>query len=327
MLQNDSWFTEEELHSVEPPPFLVDGVLPMRSINMLFGEYNIGKTFIVMDMAAHIAVGKPWEGKPTEMGDVLYIASEGDPGNLGVRMQAWREHHGIEFPVPMLFYADVVSLQKEAQNLIDGAVARGLRPRLVVVDTLAMALDDNENDNQVMNDLIKALRQCQTYMVDGEEFELAWLLVHHTGWEKGRPRGGSAMPGGLDYIMGVEGVTENTVRLFHHKAKNSAKFMDMHFEQVEVADSIVYRRLSDEEAKIEKAVGKDTNRAEIQRMFDDWIDSEWILAGGKFSMADFRNAMKLEASDKSNVKNIFTAYEKAGRIAPVGNHKFVRNLE
>ena len=318
MLQQDSWFTEEELHSVEPPPFLIDGVIPMRSINMLFGEYNIGKTFLIMDMAAHVAIGKPWEGKPTEMGDILYIASEGDPGNLGVRMKAWREHNGVDFPVPMIFYADVVSLRSEAQNLIDEAVARGLRPRLVVVDTLAMALDDNENDNQVMNDLIKALRSCQTYEVDGEEFELAWLLVHHTGWEKGRPRGGSAMPGGLDYIMGVEGVTENTVKLFHHKAKNSAKFAPMHFEQVEVGDSIVYKRMSDEEAKVVNAGGKDTNRAAMQADFEQWTYIDGAMEGHLFSQADFRRAFEYTDKDKSNVSNMFKAYESTGLIEKVG---------
>lgn len=321
-LSSDSWFTEDELHSVEPPPFLIDGVLPMRSVNMLFGEYNIGKTFIVMDMAAHVSIGKPWQGKPTEEGDVLYIASEGDPGNLGVRMEAWRKEHGVEFPVPMLFYADVVSLRAEAENLITEAVARGLRPRLVVVDTLAMALDDNENDNQVMNDLIKALRKMQTYEVDGEEFELAWLLVHHTGWEKGRPRGGSAMPGGLDYIMGVEGVTEETVRLFHHKAKNSAKFMPMHFEQVEVADSIVYKRMSDEEAKVVNAGKKNTNRAQMQADFEGWTYIDGAMEGHPFSQADFRRAFGYEDNDKSNVSNMFKAYVSTGLIEEAGHQKW-----
>ena len=219
-LSEDFWFFEEELHSVEPPPWLVEDMLPLRSVNMLFGESNIGKTFVALDMAAHIAIGKPWLGHDVEESDVLYIASEGDPGNLGLRMQAWRDFHEIEFPVPLLFYTDVVSLQKDARDLIDGAVARGLRPRLVIVDTLSMALDDNENDNQVMNDLIKSLRSVQTYIdTDGNEQELAWLLVHHVGWgDNGRPRGGSSMPAGLDFVMGIKPLTEKTVELFSYKS-------------------------------------------------------------------------------------------------------------
>jgi len=307
-VNDSSWFTEAELHDVEPPPFLIDGVIPLRSVNMFFGEFNIGKTFIAMDMAAHVSIGKPWIGKDTMEGDVLYIASEGDPGNMGVRMEAWRESQQIEFPVPMLFYTDVVSLIKDAEELIAGSVARGLRPRLVVVDTLAMALDDNENDNQVMNDLIKKLRSLQEYEVDGEVFEIAWLLVHHTGWEKGRPRGGSSMPAGLDYILGLEGLTENTVKLFHYKAKNSAKFNPMVFETVEYADSVVYAYVPEERAaKLRKSTG-DSTAAGAHREFEEWLDN-WPddVPFSRSTYSDALKKMKYKV-DKKAVSAAFSTF-------------------
>ena len=272
-LEESSWFTEDELHTVEPPPWLIEGMLPLRSICMLFGESNVGKTFLALDLAAHISIGKPWLGRGTEEGDVLYIASEGDPGNLGLRMEAWREHTQTDYPVPMLFYTNIVNLVTDAKDLVEEAVSRGLRPRLVVVDTLAMALADNENDNQVMNDMVKALRQLQTYEVDGEEFEMTWLLVHHTGWEKGRPRGGSGMPAGLDSILALEQLTETTCKLHHYKSKNAAKFLPIGFAEEEVAESMVLVPMSVDDLKKTQKQARDTKAGQASALFAGWLDS------------------------------------------------------
>lgn len=314
-VQKDAFFTEEQLHKVEPPAFLVEGILPMRSVNMCFGEFNIGKTFIVMDMAAHVSIGKPWLGRETQDGDVLYIASEGDPGNLGVRMDAWRKHHDIEFPLPVLYYADIVNLLDDAPVLIQQAVDMGYRPKLVVVDTLSMALVGNENDNSVMNELIKVLRRNQTYVVDGEEHELAWLLVHHTGWEKGRPRGGSSMPGGLDFVFGIEqGPTENTVKMFSFKAKNAAKFLPLWFHQKEIGNSIVYEQMPHAVAKIAEAAGRGSSQSEMQKQLEGWQYYEGHMAGYDFSQSMFRKAFGYTDKDKSGVSAVFKRYLDAGEI-------------
>ena len=323
-LDSSAWFTERELHDVEPPPFLVEGVLPMRSVNMLFGEFNIGKTFIALDMAGHISIGKWWLGRPTEQADVLYIASEGDPGNMGVRMDGWRKFHSVTMDMPMLFYADIVDLKNQAKALVDEAIERGLRPRLIVVDTLSMALTDNENDNQVMNDLIKSLRGIQTYTVDDVEYEISWLIIHHTGWEKGRPRGGSSMPAGLDYVFGLEAETEQTVKLFHYKAKNSAKFAPIHFKQVEVGETIVYEKMDSEEAKKMSRRAKDTDRAGIEDIFEKWL--ELVVADedtfGQKEFCEYAAAglKKDPATLKSNVSNMFKDYVEDGTIEQVNRY-------
>ncbi len=319
-LDQSSFFFEDALHDIEPPPFLIDGVLPMRSVNMLFGDFNLGKTFIAIDMAAAVSIGKHWQGHATEEGDVLYIASEGDPGNLGLRTQAWREYNTCDFPLPILFYADVVDLMSTASDLVTQAVDRGLRPRLIIIDTLGMALDESENDNKVMNDLIKKLRDNQTYEVDGEEFDISWLLVHHVGWgDNGRPRGGSSMPGGLDYVMGLKSATpDNTVvELFHYKAKNSAKFMDKTFKQLEVADSLVYEHVNHEDAKLLKQNARGTDTSDIGLTFLTWLD-DWPDEV-PFTQAVFRKARGLEANKKSTVSNIFKNHEDAGTIYKDGN--------
>ncbi len=272
-LNNDTWWFEHELADIKPPPFLIDGVLPSRSVNMLFGEFNLGKTFLAIDWAASVASGRPWVGKQVEQGDVLYIASEGDPGNLGTRTAAWREHFHDE-RLPILFYTDVVDLVRDVHDLVEGAVARGIKPRLVIIDTLSMAMIDPENDNTAMNALIKSLRAMQVQVdADGEEFDIAWLLVHHTGWgDDKRPRGASAAVGGVDYIIGmIPGPVDGTVKVFNYKAKNSAKFNEMMFQQVPVGESLVYQYIHVEDAKKLERENSDAAGAIMERTFLSWL--------------------------------------------------------
>lgn len=322
MLNADTWYWEQELHDVEPPPFLIDGVIPARSVNMLFGEFNLGKTFLALDWAASIATGKPWVGRETVQGDVLYVASEGDPGNLGLRTEAWRATH-LDEPLRILFYTDTVDLLASVDELLSTAVAHGVRPRMVIIDTLAMAMVEGENDNDKMNALIRALRKHQEYAdpETGDILDIAWVLVHHVGWtDKNRPRGGSGMPGGLDYVVGLKEGPSETIEVFHYKAKNSAKFLPMLFKQVEVEDSLVYEYVPVEEAKRMKVMDKDTGRADIEAHFDDWLQV-WP-DGAEFNQATFRKARDIPDDHKSTVSRVFADATERGDIEQLSARKW-----
>ncbi len=325
-LNDDTWFMEDDLHDIEPPPFLIDGVIPSRSVNMLFGEFNLGKTFLAIDWAACVATGRNWIGRETLQGDVLYVASEGDPGNLGTRTAAWRETY-TDAPLSILFYTDIVDLVNNADQLLQEAVARGLRPRLVIIDTLAMAMAEGENDNDMMNGLIRKLRSLQEYEVEGELHEVAWLLVHHVGWsDKGRPRGGSGMPAGLDYVIGIKDGPSDTIEVFHYKAKNSAKFLPMLFEQVMVGESLVLRYVAADKARLLKASDKDSDGAELLLHFHKWLEIQ--PTERLFGQQEFREQMGLEADQhKSTVSNIFRVAVEDGSLEQVSPRKWRRNEE
>jgi hypothetical protein len=192
---------------------------------MLFGEFNLGKTFLALDWAACVSQGLPWAGLETKKRDVLFIASEGDPGGLGKRLMAWHKRWGHEnLDIRVLVLPAVINVTTDITAVLDSAKDRGLRPGFVVIDTLAMAMSDEENSNTGMNGVIKALRKEQVYEMDGQEYEITFLLVHHTGWEGDRPRGGSAMPGGLDYVIGMkEDSVKEVLDVWMYKAKRSNK--------------------------------------------------------------------------------------------------------
>lgn len=311
-LNDDTWFMEDELHDIEPPPFLIEDTLPVRSVNMLFGEFNLGKTFLAIDWAASVATGRSWVGKQVEQGEVLYVASEGDPGNLGTRTASWREHFE-DIPLPILFYTDIVDLETSAGELLQEAVARGLRPRLIIIDTLAMAMDEGENDNDKMNALVRKLRRQQEYAdpETGEMIEVAWLLVHHVGWsDKGRPRGGSGMPAGLDYIIGMKDGPADTIEVFSYKAKNSAKFLPLLFRQEPVGESLVYQHVPLSEAAELKRSDTESFPAEVEALLAHWLEKVWP-PGTTFGQVTFMQANDLDKKDSATTKAVSRAFEKA----------------
>ena len=52
----------------EPPAELVEGMLIERTMSVVYGDSNTGKSFLVLDMAAHISIGMPWFGRQVKRG-------------------------------------------------------------------------------------------------------------------------------------------------------------------------------------------------------------------------------------------------------------------
>src|SRR5262245_26825322 len=78
--------------------FLIHNVLPRRGLAVLWGEPKSGKTFLILDMAYHIATGKKWRGLATKQGPVVYGCFEGQDG-LYYRVHALKHalNRGDEF--------------------------------------------------------------------------------------------------------------------------------------------------------------------------------------------------------------------------------------
>jgi AAA domain len=81
----------EALHELPDIDWLVEDLLQESTISIMSGNGGVGKTFIALDFALHIAHGIPWQGKRVKQGSVLYIYSEGARG-LHYRVKAWKKH-------------------------------------------------------------------------------------------------------------------------------------------------------------------------------------------------------------------------------------------
>lgn len=185
---------------IATPPvstYLIKRVLPAQGLGQVFGSSNVGKSFLLIDMACHIAAGMSWRGFKTKPCTVLYIAAEGLSGLAG-RMKAWTQRHGV-LPDRLFIRPFPVGLTSEgaAIALAGRLTALPEIPRLIILDTLAANFGPgNENDAKDMALALEGLRT-----LGGQ-----WMILcaHHSGHgDKTRSRGHSSLYAALDIELQV----------------------------------------------------------------------------------------------------------------------------
>jgi len=182
----------------------VHDFLGAGEVSCWFGQPGAGKSTIAIDLACHIASGKPWMGRRVLHGGVLYVAAE----RLAVvnrRMAAFRKHHD-EVDIPLAVVggpADLRSSLNHANLIIEyaGKVEKefGHPVRLIIIETVNRVLaGGNENDSADMGSLLNTLSLIQ------EATSAHILAVHHTPIKEKRLRGHSSLLGMCDTTVLVE---------------------------------------------------------------------------------------------------------------------------
>lgn len=216
--------TPEQLRRKPPPEPLVNGVLDLDTTAWLIGASGSYKSFVALDLAAHVGRGEPWRGHAVKQGLVVYVAAEGSRGMV-LRQAAWEREIG-EMRELLVLDEPVQSNEQRTQvapgmmapwSVLVAAVAK-LRPVLIVIDTQArVTIGLNENDNADMSyyaeqaDRLK--RACGACV----------LTVHHTGRNGTNARGASAIDGAQDAELRIERKGNLIVDLVMDKQKDQAE--------------------------------------------------------------------------------------------------------
>lgn len=179
--------------------WLIRDYLPLNSTCMVYGESGAGKSFLVLDMALSIAIGKQWAGQRTKQGAVFYVIGEGQSG-IKARCQAWAIHHQISLENVPFYCTESAVLLPDKSNLL--ALMNGIdhwfksigkQPALIVFDTMARCFNGDENQAKDASAYIQAMDTIK------QAFECCVLNVHHTGKDKTKGgRGSSAFKGAWD---------------------------------------------------------------------------------------------------------------------------------
>lgn len=184
----------------EPEPLIAD-TLDRRTVAMLAGYWGTGKSFIALDWCASIATDRKWQGRATESGRVLYIASEGAYGLHG-RLNAWESAWGRKIDPERFHVLPVpVQLTNASQFRELRAIVADTQPDFIAVDTVARcAVGLDENSSKDMGMFLDAL-----YRLRDETPEGTVLAVHHTGKDRTTIRGSSALESGVETCYQIEG--------------------------------------------------------------------------------------------------------------------------
>lgn len=228
-----------------PVDWLVYKWVPSRAVTMIGGHPGSGKSFVALDLAMRVSHGMAhWFGEQIDKpGAVVYIATEGE-GGYAQRIRAWKAHHAEERRRHPFKFVEAATgdgpVLSEAQNqatmrnLEQIAAEAGEPLQLIVVDTLTLAIEGDENASE---DVRPALALAQRI---ASTFGCAVILVHHLRKpgpmdRKREPsmadlRGSGALAGNVDQILGLT-ASENgkPCGLSLLKAKDGAPGLSMQF--------------------------------------------------------------------------------------------------
>jgi hypothetical protein len=186
----------EQVAKRPPKRTLVDELLHFDSEAWVIGPPGSYKSFVVLDMALHVALGKPWQGLKVQQTEVVIIAAEG-AGGLSNRVKAWEKRNG---PLPdgvRILPRPVQAKDEHAWKTLVEACKR-IKPGLVIGDTqarISVGLQENDaTDMGIYVSAISAVREATGACV---------LSVHHTGRSGGNARGSSAIDGAQDTELKV----------------------------------------------------------------------------------------------------------------------------
>lgn len=189
-----------------PQKWYIQRHIPEQSVGFLYSEPGIGKSFLMLDIALHIAAGMPdWHGDPITVPNdaaVLYIAAEGSYGFRN-RIKAWAKRKKldpncierffmIEHTINFMSIDDVAKLNRT----VSAASAQfGVRFCLVVVDTVSRAIPGaDENLQAPMTLFVEACGSVR------QAFGCAVVGVHHAG-KNGDLRGSTVLRGAGDFVF------------------------------------------------------------------------------------------------------------------------------
>ena len=155
---------------------LINGLLDQGSLSVLYGESNIGKSFLAMSMGFSVAAGLPWAGQHTIQMPVVYIAAEGSRG------ARWRLRalvletgvHSAPFHI-RISPIDLLRANADLEPLIE-AIQAIPGVGLVIIDTLSRVLaGGDENSSVDMGALVRNLDRIK------DRTRAHVMAVHHSG--------------------------------------------------------------------------------------------------------------------------------------------------
>lgn len=212
----------DHMPTLEP---LVGDLLHLDTLARIIGPSGHMKSFVVIDIAGHVGVGKHWHGHHVRQGTVVYLVAEGAAG-IRQRVRAWEKHHGMRMDNVLFLPRPVQTRGPEWDVWVEAM--RRLNPALIIIDTQArvsVGVEENSNTElglvvERLDDLRRATGACV-------------LPIHHTGHIGEHGRGASAAKGALQSEMHVSKKGENAnnivITMKVGKQKDNAEGPDLQF--------------------------------------------------------------------------------------------------
>ena len=188
--------------------WLVHDLFPNKSLNLIVGASQAGKSYLAIDLAVAMATGRPFLGKPVLQGGVLYIATE---GQITIRRRLRAACQGLpqegmpvivmlEAPSDFMKTEDVDRIIATAKQINEDMLKATRMPlRMIIIDTMISSFNVGDWNNVAdTTEAMKVLRRIK------DETGVAVTVVHHHGKDTSRGAAGSyAITAHPDAILSV----------------------------------------------------------------------------------------------------------------------------
>jgi hypothetical protein len=212
--------SREDLLRSTTVPFLVQKLIVQNSLVALVSPPGCNKTFLALDLALSIASAQPtWLGRTLHLsGPVVYVLGEGG-GRFKLRVQAWEQEHGVTSSYPFHTVNEAVALTNTADSSPFVREVAGLKPVLIVFDTLSRCLAGADENNQ--KDMSAAVGVCDRLR---RQLGCSVLLLHHTTKDGQTERGSSVLRGAVDTLLRKPDTSDRHFMLTCDKQKDAEPF-------------------------------------------------------------------------------------------------------
>lgn len=190
--------------------WIVEPVLAKRRLVALYSAPKVGKSLLMLELAAGIASGRPVLGNnATQPVAVLYVDFENDPrGDIRTRLEAMGYGPSDLERLCYLSFPTLAKLdtRQGADELLAAIEEYGCQ--VVVIDTVSRSVQGDENENDTWLNFYRhtGLRLKQA--------GIAMIRLDHSGKDESKgQRGGSAKSGDVDAVWRLSRLGEESFRL------------------------------------------------------------------------------------------------------------------
>jgi len=209
-----------DLERQPPLRWLVKRVIPDAGIGAIYGDSGTFKSFLTLDLLAHIANGQEWFDYRVKQAPAVYVPFEGQ-GGVPSRVKAWRLAQAAQRNPDVLMsvvppddvrtniavITDPINLRdkEDRDTLVATLMEQGWAGGVLCIDTLAHAAAGLDENSSAMAEMISIFRDLQLRLGG------VILLIHHSGKDSSRGmRGWSGLHAAMDFVIECQRDKEST---------------------------------------------------------------------------------------------------------------------
>ena len=260
-------------------PWIVEPLLAQGERGLVYGEWGSYKSWLLMDLAIHLAAGQPWLNHftiPTPR-RVLYIDEEMSEIALRRRMKqlglGTRLEETLQTSLPLQFVQQAgleFTEPAKATQLLEDLLLHDFQPEVIILETFRRVFQGDEN---LAREVAKFWKAVHPLIQDGR----ALLLSHHmskpsyTGTRNVRDRasGSTDIMAGADsaFALSLQKGTDRIVKVDHVKSRLGEASPPFSFTLEAPQDQQTARLLL-----MDQTAGSIPGREFCQQMLEDWLN-------------------------------------------------------